>query len=109
MGVRVFFGPAASSDCDRLGGNDKPVSSSFAIENQKVQESEEHLEIDLNYSHLSGFDSAESIMMRLQTALRQLGQRLRMRHPSWDRSIPAEGRLAFDYLYSKNGTWFLFG
>ncbi|MDD3168343.1 MAG: hypothetical protein PHC91_02625 [Eubacteriales bacterium] len=43
------------------GGNDTPVSSSFAIENQRIQESAACLEIDLNVPILSGFDSAEAI------------------------------------------------
>lgn len=86
------------------GGNEKPVSSSFAIENQTIQESAESLEIDLNIPILSGFDSAGAINDEIAAGIAAARAEVEDAAALMgaDQSHLKAG-LHSGYLYSKNG------
>jgi len=84
--------------------HDKPVSSSFSIKDQVIQESSEHKEIDLVLPLLSGFDAAEKINLQIsesvETAKSEVDDAASMMET--DGSQMKAG-LNSGYLYSKSG------
>ena len=86
------------------GGNETPVSSSFAIEDQVTKVSTEVLEIDLNVPILSGFDSAADINKEISERITAGRAEVEAAASNMEADqAQMKAGLHSNYLYSKNG------
>lgn len=86
------------------GEGTTPISSSFAIEGQRTQESTAFLEIDLNVPVLSGFDSAEAINKEITDSIEAARAEVEKAATDIEASeLELKAGLHSDYRYSHHG------
>lgn len=83
--------------------NGKPVSSSFSIEGDTIQESTPYLEIDLNLPVFSGFDAAEAINKEISESIKAGRAEVENAASYMEANdLQMKAGLHSDYRYSKN-------
>ena len=83
--------------------NGQPVSSSFGIEDKRIEERTDHLDIDLQIPVLSGFDVAETINTMIDESISKARKEIEDAASLMEDDGSQLAGLHSGYLYSKSG------